>query len=233
MANFMHRIIHPLMRSWVGAIAEGAEGAPQPAVTNSSNIEGPRQLRVLLIGGGRAAGYGVIDHNLGYTGCLARSLSARLGRGVELESFTSLRLTAARALSAAQSIDASAYDLVILLVGTYDLVVVTPTRSFGARMDALIGYFESAEKPPEVFVASIPLLPRFTGIKGVPTSLGNHHHPRLTAALDEVLRRHPSVNVLPLSDPASADVNDLKMSRRYAVWGNETATELALHLSDT
>jgi hypothetical protein len=218
------------MRSWVGALADNAEGIPQAGLTGSHSVDGPRKLRILLIGGGRAAGYGVLSHDMGFTGYLARTLAAILDRGVELDAFTSVRLTAARALSAAESVEADAYDVVILMVGTYDLVVLTSPPAFGSRMEKLIERFDSDGDGPVLFVADIPRLPNATGIRGVPTSLGNKHLPRLAAELDGVLRRHPSVIPLPLSDPVAADVNDRKMAKRYLRWGAEAASAIAVHL---
>jgi hypothetical protein len=232
MFGFIRTIIHPVMRSWVGALADSAEGIPQAGLTGSHSVDGPRKLRILLIGGGRAAGYGVLSHDMGFTGYLTRTLAAILDRGVGLDAFTSVRLTATRALAAAELVDADAYDVVILMVGTYDLVVLTPAASFGSRMEKLVDRFDSGEDGPVLFVAEIPRLPSATGIRGVPTSLGNKHLPRLAAELDGVLRKHPSAIALQLTDPVAADVNDRKMAKRYLRWGAEAASAIAVHLGD-
>jgi hypothetical protein len=230
MLNALGRVLHPIMRSWVGALADATAGFPQPGLTGRIVVDGNHPLTILLIGGGRAAGYGVLDHDLGFIGCLARALSASLDRGVEVDSVTSVRMTAARAIEAAESIDVTVYDAIILMIGTYDLVALTPAKAFGARIEALVSSLPCEESGRTLFVAEIPALPTVNGIKGVPVALARAHLPALTAELEEVLRRHPTTISLELSDPAHADVTDRSMSKRYQQWGNEAAATIAAHL---
>jgi hypothetical protein len=230
MLNAVRRVLHPIMRSWVGALADTTEGFPQPGLTGRLLVDGDHPLTILLIGGGRSAGYGVLDHDLSFIGCMARALSANLDRGVEIDSVTSVRMTAARAIDAAENLDVSGYDAIILMIGTYDLVALTPAKSFGARMEALVSSLACDESGRTLFVAEIPALPPVTGITGVPVALAKAHRPAVRAELDEVLRRHPTTISLALSDPEHADVTDRSMSKRYLQWGNEAAATIAAHL---
>ncbi|CAN5264893.1 hypothetical protein BH09ACT1_BH09ACT1_20780 [soil metagenome] len=230
MLRFARFLMYPVMRSWVGALADTTEGFPQPGLTGRIVVDGDDLVTILLIGGGRAAGYGVLDHDMGFIGCMARALSTSLDRGVAIDSVTSVRMTAARALEAVENVDVTGYDAIVLIIGTYDLVALTPARAFGARMESLVAGLACDESGRTLFVGEIPALPTVTGIKGMPVALAKAHRPALTAQLEEVLRRHPSTVSLPLSDPAHADVTDRSMSKRYLEWGNEAAVTIAAHL---
>lgn len=172
MLGFGRTLLYPFMRSWVSALADGTEGFPQPELTGRIVVDGDRLLNVLLIGGGRAAGYGLLDHDRGFIGCLARALSVELDRGVAIDSVASVRMTAARAIDAAENIDVAGYDAIILMIGTFDLVTLTPAKAFGARMETLVSGFACDESARALFIGEIPALPPDQRHQGSPGRTG-------------------------------------------------------------
>ncbi|MCU1473554.1 GAF domain-containing protein [Amnibacterium sp.] len=72
--------------------------------------------RVLMLGGGVLRGLGLRSHNLGLPGHVADQLSARTGRGVDLDVIVEDDPTAARALEGVRGLRLRRYDAIVVFL---------------------------------------------------------------------------------------------------------------------
>lgn len=118
---------------------------------------GSDPYRVLLAGGSSAVGWGVMTHDLGLAGYLARLISAYTGRGTDLEVFASLTTTVDDVREFVGRA-AGRYDLVVLTLGTresFELVSVEQwERSLAELLDEIAS---AAPHPPGVVVVGAEL----------------------------------------------------------------------------
>lgn len=103
------------------------ESLPQPDDETTLTVPGADPLRLLVIGGGIVVGTGVLTHDLGIGGHLARALSTATGRGavVEVHPIPGISISEAPALlrDAATGRD---LDGIVLAVGLNDAIIGTP-----------------------------------------------------------------------------------------------------------
>lgn len=78
-------VLVPVMRLWRSIGRSAHTFGPMPREILSVHTRGADSDRVLLVGSGVAAGWGVLGHDIALAGNLARSLSARTGRGTDVD----------------------------------------------------------------------------------------------------------------------------------------------------
>jgi hypothetical protein len=121
--------------------------------------------RVLLIGSGPAVGWGVLTHEVGLAGHLARQASKALGSGVEVVVHAETRMTASGLAAKLETVDdLSSYSAVVFTVGVNDALVGTGPDAWTASLqDALRVCEAHGVDPAQVVimqiqsVASIPV----------------------------------------------------------------------------
>ena len=67
-----HAALLPLMRLWRLTVCYSWNNGPHPVDTPHAHVTGPGPDRVLLLGGPLVTGYGVLTHQLGLVGHIAR-----------------------------------------------------------------------------------------------------------------------------------------------------------------
>ena len=135
-------LLGPVLRAQYRQRAEEAdEIAPRPEDEPHAEVAGPDPLRVLILGGGPAVGYGVRSHASALPGQVARGLAARTGRGAVLDARVA---PGARIADAALLLDergARGYDAVVHVAGFADACFGSasrrPSRDLWAVVDLL------------------------------------------------------------------------------------------------
>jgi hypothetical protein len=121
-------LLSPVLRARYRGWADEAEsGALRPEDAPHVRVDGPSPLRILIVGGGPAVGYGVRSHGMSLTGQLARNVFAATGRGVSVHTRAS---AGARISDAAALLDdrgARGYDAAVHLSGFADACFGTPS----------------------------------------------------------------------------------------------------------
>ena len=132
---------------------------------------GPDPDRVLLTGSTSAVGWGVINHDLGLAGYLARMTAVVTQRGLNVEVAAEAQLDAASVTARLSADVTSRYDAVVLTVGLREALEFMPVDLWMRRLTSLLDRIQGARNdPPGVVIVGaeevfpVPLPGWFTGV---------------------------------------------------------------------
>ena len=89
----------PTMRAWALAAERESTNIPMPTDAPQAHAAGVDSDRILIFDSGPAVGRGVMSHDLALPGAPARAVSARTGRGVDVDLVARTRMPAGTALT--------------------------------------------------------------------------------------------------------------------------------------
>lgn len=124
-----------------------------PAGTAVTRGPGHDPDRVLLAGRGSSIGWGVVSHDIGLAGHLARATSTLTGRGtdVEVAAERSMSIPALKQLLTPQVL--SRYDAIVLTLGTREAFELIPTAKWVDDVTSLLDHIVAGrEVSPAVVV---------------------------------------------------------------------------------
>ncbi|RPE78651.1 MULTISPECIES: GAF domain-containing protein [unclassified Frondihabitans] len=110
----------------------------RPRDAPQGHAHGADPDRILLFGNGVATGRGVASHELAVPGQLARAVSARTGRGADVDVIADDRLDIESAADALAGRDLGGYDAVVVTVGFSDAFRLLPVRRWEAGVRRLL-----------------------------------------------------------------------------------------------
>ena len=229
----MHPVSHaallPLMRPWRLAVCVSWINGPRPADAPHADVDGPNPDRVLLLGGLLASGCGVLTHQLGLIGHIARQLSSITGCGAEMEARTDIKLTIRKLPGRIRNLPPIRSDAVMVMVGVNDALRLTPVRAWKRDLKAVIEAIRrgGAETTPTLIIG-IPPLGTFRTLAPLPRRIAARHACLLNDTTKRFCRDLPQVIFVPLY-PAEADKEPALRgsSEIYQNWSREVAVPLA------
>jgi hypothetical protein len=125
------------------------ERANEPKPRDSPEIRSgdPTADRVLLLGNGPCHGWGVLTHQLGLPGQLARAIRGRTGRACDVDyvGAESMNVRSARAWLGTR--DLEPYDAVVIVVGVNDAIRHTPVATWRSALTDLIASITPRLRP--------------------------------------------------------------------------------------
>jgi len=189
-----------------------------PQETAAVSISGLDPVRILIIGDGPAAGCGVLIHELGIAGFLARGIAQATKRGAVVTVKAQPAASARSTLRRLDDMDLDGYDSIVLMLATTDAFCLTGRRSWQRSMTALVQGLTSAGAA-SVFVTSAASLQLTRSISPFARRLTGSHARLLNS---ETSRICAELGV-PMIDLDA--VNDLT-SRTYATWGRRIAAHV-------
>jgi hypothetical protein len=135
-------LLSPALRARYRGWADEAESvAPRPGDAPHVRVDGPSAVRVLILGGGPAVGYGVSSHTAALTGRLALAVREIGGRGASVHARAAAGARIADAAGLLDPRGARGYDAVVHVSGFADACFGTPSnrpfRDLMALVDAL------------------------------------------------------------------------------------------------
>ncbi|TBN58190.1 GAF domain-containing protein [Glaciihabitans arcticus] len=226
-------LIRPFMRVWVAGVEDELDSVPRPRDRPQVHAPGVDSDRLLLVGSGPAAGWGVLSHELSLPGALARSLSQVTGRGAVVDVLVDPDMTAVSALRQLGGSKLWRYDAVILIIGVNDAIAVSSPRGWRRAMGALLRYAESASsKSTQVFVVEIPPIRALRVFDALPGRLAERHARalnRITASIVQGLDRTTVVPFEPISIPTP---NRYRSPEEYRAWAELLVPTIATSLGD-
>lgn len=116
--------------------------------------------RVLVAGRASAIGWGVLSHDLGLAGNVARATSALTGRGTDVEVVAERSMTAAgvRRLLTPQAI--SRYDAIVLTLGTREAFELMPVATWVDQLTSVLDHITAGrEVSPAIVVVGAEEVP--------------------------------------------------------------------------
>jgi len=157
LGRIRHTLTVPWLVLWSATSGKSWRALPRPlgpALTNSSGVDPDR---ILIVGSGIAAGFGVLSHDLGLAGCLGRAVSALTDRGTDID----VVADASRELTSIDSmlghLDLSRFDALVLVFGTNEAFTLTSSKNWETQLSAALDRLErfSPTSLP-IFVVGIP-----------------------------------------------------------------------------
>ncbi len=162
----------PLVAAWAASSERQSRRSAHPTGALQVHADGADADRLLLIGDGPSVSYGVLSHELGLAGHLARHLSVQSGRGLDLDIVVSPSMTAVSCLDAVRDVDLSRYDAAVLTIGANEANRFEAVQRWRTGLAALLDYFR-ATSPASLHVFVI----------AVPSTLSSSTFPRLLAPI--------------------------------------------------
>ncbi len=227
--RLIHALLRPFARAWVTSSSESWRALPVPTDRPMAHAAGSDVDRVLLMGNGIAVSYGVLSHDLGLAGHLARGLSALTGRGTTLDVRAAPELTPADALIMVASPDIAKYDAVVTTLGGLEAVLFGSADQWRRSVRELIETLQRTAPNTTIHFIGIPMsssmvrMPQFYGL------VVESHTKRLNAITQEICATFPSANFIPF-EPVRARVLDQVGRDLYKLWADQIADTVALGL---
>jgi len=145
-----------VLRVWFAAeLARFISQQPRPDLTDPVTIDGPQQLRVLIVGAGLGVGYGARTAREALPGQLASVLHDSLHRGVRVET----------RVAVAQPLRTTAREVAEQPALGHDLVIYTPafgevyrghTTGWLKQLRTLIDATRAGGRPPLLVLTGLP-----------------------------------------------------------------------------
>lgn len=229
----MNRLGHALARPLFETVtqrsfnANGRLPLPPGEGHGHAHAPGPDSDHLLLVGTAAASGLGVITHELGLAGQLARRLSSLTHRGVDIESFGEPRMTAADCWDVLPSLEVGRFDAVILEIGTREAVWLQPVAEWRRELRRVI---ESALAAPLVFVIAVPPIPNHTRL---PAAMGRtimRKIAQLNAASRAIAEELDGVVFVPFPPSRSDEFEEFGSITFYEQWAENLAVPIATRL---
>ena len=228
----MHDILRwamvPVMHAWAANLERKFSAVPQPRDAPQAHSAGLDSDRILIVGGGIAVGWGVLSHNLALPGFLARALTARTGRGADVDVIARSGMTVR---AASQHIDFAnlwRYDAVVLILGVGDAGRLTSTSSWRHELARLVDRIEgSISVGTEIYLAEIvPLasLPVFHSPLG---AMAGSRALALNAASEAYCAGRDGITLVRLPATPVSVAGRFRSAGDYEVWAEALAAQMA------
>ena len=226
-------LVRPFMRAWVASAEVDLDSVPRPRDKPQVHASGLDSDRILLVGSGPAVGWGVLSHGLSLPGALARGLSARTGRGADVDVVPDPKMTAASAIRLLEENKLWRYDAVVLIVGINDAIGVTSPRAWRRSMSALLRYAERASSQgTRIFVVEIPPIRSLRVFDRLPGRLAERHARALNRLTAEIVRDLERTELVPFEPISIPTPNRYRSPEEYRNWADLLVPAIAKSLGD-
>ncbi|MCW3493325.1 hypothetical protein [Microbacterium sp. SSM24] len=212
-------MLGPLFWWWFKATTHEERTWQYPAGPSVVKVDGIDPVRVLVVGDGPAAGCGVLIHELGLAGYLARHLAEQLARGVEVTVSAEPTASARSTLMRIGAMDLDRFDSIVLMLATTDAFCLTPRRSWQHSMTALIQALRAADTS-SVFVTSTASMHLTKSLSPFARRLTGSHARKLNIETS-LICAHSRTPMIALDD-----VNDLTPFT-YEMWGRRIGERIS------
>lgn len=221
------------MRAWAAIKEDELAMMPRPLGQPRAVADGPSADRILLIGSGPAAGWGVTSHDLALPGAIARAVRARTGRGCVVDLIVDVHMTAVGLAAVLGGAQLERYDAVVTTVGTNDAVRFTSPGEWRSRIGRAIETWSTRVRQGNILlmvgIQPIRSISIFTGVAG---RLADRLAMSLNAITDELAGPVSTVRTTVL--PTLSIESTVALGRRtpgdYEIWARQIAAELVEHL---
>ncbi|TFB55006.1 SGNH/GDSL hydrolase family protein [Cryobacterium tagatosivorans] len=227
MGEFIRWALVPVMRAWAARAGAGLGHVPRPTDAPHARSAGIDSDRVLVFGSGPAVGWGVLSHDLGLPGSLARALSARTRRGVEVDAIFNPHSTARSAVADLRDHDLSRYDAIVVTLGGNDALTLTSVRAWRRDLSAFLRMLvRGSSRSTQVFmmgVQPIRAVPVFDGPLG---SIAERHAQLLNQTTAVLCRSLPRTTFVPLTARPGVPSDRFRTAEDYRHWAGLLADSM-------
>ncbi len=224
------------MTAWAAWKEDELSSMPRPHGLPRVVADGPTADRILLIGSGPAAGWGVASHDLALPGALARALRARTGRGAVVDLIVDPAMNAAGLAAILGGARLDHYDAVVTTVGTNDAIRFTTPIEWRRRIGRALEIWNTRVRHGNLLlVVGIQPIRSISIFNGIAGRLADSLAMVLNEITDELAEPIDTVatTLLPSLGPESLTSMGRRTPEDYAVWAREIAAELVDHLDSS
>ncbi|TFC11161.1 GAF domain-containing protein [Cryobacterium algoritolerans] len=227
MHELIRRSLAPTMRAWATAAEREFTNIPMPTDAPQAHSAGVDADRILIVGSGPAVGRGVMSHDLALPGALARAVSARTGRGVDVDVVARSRMTAVTALAELDDLRLTRFDAIVVTLGVNESVTLASERVWRLELSRLLRQLvQRSSGSTRVFVAGIqPIrsIPIFDSSLG---DLADGHARRLNLATAAICADVPHANFVPLDGAPLPGADRYRSPGVYSHWAGLLAASM-------
>lgn len=201
--------------------------------TDDPRVEaiGPDPDRVLLLGSGKSAGFGVHTHELGLGGHLARKLASLTKRGCSVDIVSDPSMSAADTRAVIGWARLEKFDALVLTLGRVDTLRMRSLfvwrRDVTALLDAIK---ESGGGTLQIFILGIARADEVLSLPSMLLRVVNLNIANLNAITEQLCAERSGVTFIPATPPADNQRMPFE-SRTYAHWAHELAPAIAAQLA--
>jgi hypothetical protein len=222
-------LARPLIQLWL-AHSPRSWQRRQVIAADSPHVHAPGMNpdRVLLTGDGVATGRGVLTHDLGLPGHLARSLSARTGHATDVDIVVDDDMTVRTCLQALADTDLFRYDVVLLSLGHNEALGLMSLKTWRDDLGALLEVLtERVPAATRIFLLPIPVFGPRTGLPAYLARVLDGRAKRLDAVTAELVSGAPQVTLIGDGGAYEFQAEDAHV---YRVWADGVAAQISAEL---
>jgi GAF domain-containing protein len=212
-----HSIGRPLIGMWLATSAHSWRRRMMADDSPHVHARGTNPDRILLAGDGAAAGRGVLTHELGLPGFLARSLSAHTGRATDVDIVVTADMTARSCLAALERADLFRFDVIVLCLGGNEALALLALPEWRSHLTSLLDDLEDrAPVATQIYLLSVPV---FSSNPYFPDRLAevvDRHVHDLNRVMQEVADTCSRVRVIPLTHISMFELEGPHLYQRWA-----------------
>jgi GAF domain-containing protein len=187
--------------------------------------------RVLLIGSGMAVGWGVTSHDVGLGGALARAVTVRTGRGVDVDIIADPGMRMASALRLVRRTNLPRYDAVVATIGVNAALALTGISRWRREIAHLLSVLaEDARPDAGIFVVGIQPIRSIPVYDDAFGGIVNVHAARLNRMSERICSAGGRAHFVPTTAPPPAVPPRFRDGSTYQHWAQEIAAKLAPEL---
>lgn len=200
---------------------------PYPDGPPRAHAPGRDSFRILVVGNGVALGAGVRSHDLALPGALARAVSARTDRGVDVDLIADPRLSMVRLAEAVRSGHPERYDCIVMVSGGDESVKLEPLERWRRGLVALIADVNAMAGPNvTVMVTGVPAGYRLPALPAVLARFVDVHAAELDRVSGEVCASSRAARFVSLEPVCEAVSVPTTAVEGFATWAELIADEL-------
>ena len=221
MVAVLSRAVLPALRLWARSKNRELDLLPRPTDAPQVHANGADADRILVFGSGPAVGWGVTSHDLALPGHLARALSSRTGRGVDVDVIGESGLTIKTAIPRLAKFKLWRYEAVVLSLGIGDAMDAIDRTTWRRELTAAIEFvLANASRDTSVFIAGIQPLRSIRAYDSVFGGFAERQVKKLNAMNDEICQQFDRAYFVPVSSTAETGATT------YRHWANELAAAM-------
>ena len=222
--TFWRMAMAPVVRAWVRLRRNALDYVPRPDGLAQAHSGGHNADRILLFGSGIVVGWGVATHDIGLAGSLAREITRRTGRAVDIEVVADPQLSVTNAITRLRELNLHRYDAMVICVGVNDALRLISVSEWSRRLVALVDYIGERSSPgtPLFLVGVQPIrsIPTYDSWLG---SIANAQAMRMNVVTRELSAARTTVAFVPITSPISTTPTRFRDGRSYGHWASEIA----------
>lgn len=223
-------LLHPIVTSWRTASDSSWRRLPRPHGEPVVYAAGPEPLRVLLVGGGIAVGYGTVSHDLALAGHIARRVAALTGRGISVDILAGADELISRAPKLLGRVDLAQFDAIVATFGGAEAATFLSVHRWRRQLDTMLDFIETVvPRGVPVVIGAVPLIDNIPGVWG---RLTQRRAQQVNDESRRACKRRDTAVFAAINDVAPRFLAAMNRDV-YAAWGDSLAPHIAHVLQQT